>query len=189
MGFLIQKNHLFHHQKKTDSVLFHKKKISFCSDSVSNQNQNRTENSDSDDLKWVKKDKIVIISCYHFLYKSESENSVSSWFYSVSSHQIEVWFCLISWKMNLILSYFTEKKFDLISLKLLLFFVSSHFTKKFPVLSHFMKIKSDSVSSHWKKISFCLDSDLEQNWIRMGNSDSCDQSSHEEIQNQIHLKW
>ena len=36
------------HQKKTDSVSSHQKKISFHSDSVSDQNQNRTENSDSD---------------------------------------------------------------------------------------------------------------------------------------------
>ena len=39
------------HQKKTDSVLFYKKKISSHSDSVSDQNQNRTENSDFNDLK------------------------------------------------------------------------------------------------------------------------------------------
>jgi len=38
----------------------------------------------------VKKDKIIIISHYHFLCKSESENSVSSQFCSVSSYQIEV---------------------------------------------------------------------------------------------------
>ena len=63
-----------------------------------------------------------------------------------------------------------------VSLRLLLFFVSFHLMKKFPVLSHFMKIKSDSVSSHWKKISFCPDSDPGQNWTRMRNSDSCDQS-------------
>ena len=39
------------HQKKTDSVLSHKKKILSHPGSVLNQNQNRTENSDSDDLK------------------------------------------------------------------------------------------------------------------------------------------
>src|SRR5438034_10030921 len=39
------------HQKKTDSVSSHKKKISFRPDSVSNQNQNETENSDSNNLK------------------------------------------------------------------------------------------------------------------------------------------
>ena len=133
-------------EKKSDSVSSHKKKISFCSDSVLNQNQNKTENSDFNDLKWVKEDKVVIISCYHFLCKSESENSVSFWFCSVSSHQIEVQFCLISQKMNLILSHLIEKKFDLISLKLLSFSVSSHFMKK----------KSDSVSSHENKIWFCL---------------------------------
>jgi len=130
------------HQKKTDSVSSHKKKISFCSDSVLSQNQNRTENPDSDDLKWVKEDKVIIISCYHFLCKSESENSVSSQFCSVSSHQIEVQFCLISWKMNLILSHFTEKKFDFISLRLLSSSVSSHLMKKNLVLSHLTEKKS-----------------------------------------------
>ena len=78
------------HQKKTDFVLSHKKKISFHSDFVLSQNQNRIENSDFDDLKWVKKDKVIIISHYHFLCKLESENSVSFWFCSVSFHQIEV---------------------------------------------------------------------------------------------------
>ena len=39
------------HQKKTDSVSFHKKKILSYSDSVLSQNQDRTENSDFDDLK------------------------------------------------------------------------------------------------------------------------------------------
>src|SRR5436189_220771 len=82
---------------------------------------------------------------------------------SVSFHQIEVQFCLISQKMNLILFHFTKKKFDFISLKLFSFSVSFHFTKKNPVLSHFMKIKSDSVSFHQKKISFCSDSDSKQN--------------------------
>ena len=125
----------------------------------------------------MKKDKFVIISCYHFLCKSESENSVSSWFYSISFHQIEVWFCLISWKMNLVLSHLTEKKFDLILLKLLSFSVSSHFMKKNPILFHLMKIKSDSVSFYWKKILFCPGSDLGQNWIRTENPDSCSQSS------------
>ena len=47
-------------------------------------------------------------------------------------------------------------RLSLISLRLLLSSVSSHFTKKFPVLSHLMKIKSNFVSSHWKKIWFCL---------------------------------
>ena len=148
------------------------------SDFVLNQNQNKTGNPDSDDLKWVKEDKIIIISHYHFLCKSESENSVSFWFCFISSHQIKVQFCLISWKMNLILSHLTEKKFDFISLKLLSFSVSFHFMKKNPVLFHFMKIKSDSVLSHQKKISFCSDSDSEQNWTRTKNSDSCDQSIH-----------
>ena len=63
----------------------------------------------------MKKDKIIIISHYHFLCKSESENSVSFWFCSVSFHQIEVQFCLISWKMNLILFHFTEKRFSSVS--------------------------------------------------------------------------
>ena len=40
-----------------------------------------------------------------------------------------------------------------------------------------MKIKSDSVSFHQKKISFCSDSDLRQNQIRTENPDSCDQST------------
>ena len=104
----------------------------------------------------MKKNKVVIISHYHFLYKSESENSVSFWFCSVSSYQIEVQFCFISQKMNLILSHLTEKKFDLISLKLLSLSVSFHFMKKNLILFHLMKIKSDFVSSHWKKIWFCL---------------------------------
>ena len=103
----------------------------------------------------MRDDKIVIISCYHFLCtilflcKSESGNFISFWarhdsfclisskrnlilshlikkeFSSVSSHKIRIQFCLISWKMNLILSHLTEKK-------------------------------SDSVSSHQKKIWFCL---------------------------------
>src|SRR5437762_7998310 len=79
--------------------------------------------------------------------------------------------------MNLILSHLIEKKFDFISLRLLSFFVSSHLMKKNPVLSHFMKIKSDSVSFHQKKILFCSDFDSEQNEIRMENPGSCDQSS------------
>src|SRR5207247_5749998 len=78
--------------------------------------------------------------------------------------------------MNLILSHLTEKKFDLISLKLLSSSISSHFTKKNLILSHLMKIKSDSVSSHQKKISSHSDSDSEQNQIRTENSDSCSQS-------------
>ena len=41
-----------------------------------------------------------------------------------------------------------------------------------------MKIKSDSVSSHQKKILSHSDSDSEQNWIRMRNSNSCDQSKN-----------
>ena len=93
----------------------------------------------------MKEDKVVIISCYHFLCKSESENSVSFWFCSVSFHQIEVWFCLISQKMNLVLSHFTEKKFDLISLRLLSSSVSSHFTKKNLILFHSIKKKSHPV--------------------------------------------
>ena len=103
----------------------------------------------------MRDDKIVIISCYHFLctilflYKSEPGNSVSFWarhdsfclisskrnlilFHlikkesdSVSSHKIRIQFCFISWKMNLILSHFTEKR-------------------------------SSPVSSHQKKIWFCF---------------------------------
>src|SRR5438034_9768120 len=79
--------------------------------------------------------------------------------------------------MNLILFHFIEKKFHLISLRLLSFSVSFHFMKKNLILFHLMKIKSDSVSSHQKKISSHSDSDLEQNQIRTENSDSCDQSS------------
>ena len=130
------------HQKKTDSVSFYKKKILFCFDSVLNQNQNETENSDSDNLKWVKEDRVIIISCYHFLCKSESENSVSFQFCFVSFHQIEVWFCLISQKMNLVLFHLTEKKFEFISLKLLSFSVSFHLMKKNSVLFHLTEKKS-----------------------------------------------
>src|SRR5437762_9199731 len=49
---------------------------------------------------------------------------------------------------------FVSQKLSSVLLRLLLLFVSSHFTKKFPILSHFMKIKSDSVSSHENKIWF-----------------------------------
>ena len=133
------------------SYVSQNQRILFHLDFVSNQNQNKTENSDFDDLKWMKKDKIIIISHYYFLCKSESENSVSFWFCSISSHQIKVQFCFISWKMNLILFHFTEKKFDFISLRLLSSSVSFHFMKKNLILSHLMKIKSDSVSFHWKK--------------------------------------
>ena len=80
--------------------------------------------------------------------------------------------------MNLILSHLIEKKFDLISLKLLSSSVSFHLTKKNPVLSHLMKIKSGSVSSHQKKILSCPDSDPGLNQTRMGNSGSCNQSSY-----------
>src|SRR5216117_960722 len=78
--------------------------------------------------------------------------------------------------MNLVLSHLTEKKFDLISLRLLSSSVSSHLMKKNLILSHLMKIKSDSVSSHQKKILSHSDSDLKQNQTRMRNSDSCSQS-------------
>src|SRR5437762_5984788 len=78
--------------------------------------------------------------------------------------------------MNLILSHLTEKKFDFISLRLLSSSVSSHLMKKNLVLSHLMKIKSDSVSFHQKKISSHPDSDSEQNWTRMRNPGSCGQS-------------
>src|SRR5204863_332260 len=44
--------------------------------------------------------------------------------------------------MNLVLSHLTEKKFDLISLRLLPSPVSSHLMKKNPVLSHPIKKKS-----------------------------------------------
>ena len=67
--------------------------------------------------------------------------------------------------MNLILFHLTEKKFDFISLRLFSFSVSSHLMKK----------KSSSVSSHWKKISSCSDSDLGQNWTRTENPGSCNQ--------------
>ena len=169
----LKKNPVLFHLTKKNPILSHFiKKNWFCLISQ----KKILSHSDSDDLKWVKKDKVVIISHYHFLCKSESGNSVSSQFCSVSFYQIEVWFCFISWKMNLILSHFTEKKFDLISLRLLSSSVSSHLMKKNSVLFHLMKIKSDSVSFHWKKISFCPDSDLGQNWIRTENSDSCNQS-------------
>src|SRR5204863_9360732 len=82
----------------------------------------------------MKEDKVVIISCYYFLYKSESENSVSFQFCFVSFHQIRIQFCLISQKMNLILSYFMKKKLIL-----------SHLIKKKLILSHFIKKKSHSV--------------------------------------------
>ena len=49
-----------------------------------------------------------------------------------------------------------SQKLSFISLKLLLFSVSFHFTKKFLILFHLMKIKSDSVSSHKNKIWFCF---------------------------------
>src|SRR5436190_1459294 len=49
----LKKNPVLSHltKKKTGSVLSHKKKILSHSDSVSNQNQNRTGNPDLDDLK------------------------------------------------------------------------------------------------------------------------------------------
>src|SRR5216117_868522 len=80
--------------------------------------------------------------------------------------------------MNLILFHLTEKKFDLISLRLLSSSVSSHLMKKNLILSHLMKIKSDSVSSHQKKISSHSDSDSEQDWTRMRNPDSCNQPKY-----------
>ena len=134
----------------------------------------------------MRNDKIVIIliiiflCTILFLCKSESENPISFWARhdsfcfisskrnlilshfikkesdSISFHKIRIQFCFISWKMNLILSHLTEKRFSS---------VSSH-QKKNLILSHSVK----------KKLSSHSDSDSEQNWIRMRNSDSCDQS-------------
>src|SRR5437762_13067501 len=89
--------------------------------------------------------------------------------------------------MNLVLSHLIEKKFNLISLKLLSSSVSSHFMKKNLILFHLMKIKSDSVSSHQKKILSCPDSDPGQNWTRMRNPGSCDQSSQADLVNKHSL--
>ena len=77
--------------------------------------------------------------------------------------------------MNLILSHLTKKKFDLISLKLFSSSVSSHLMKKNSVLSYLMKIKSDSVSSHQKKILSRPGPDPGQDWTRTGNPGSCGQ--------------
>ena len=93
----------------------------------------------------MKEDRIIIISHYHFLCKSESENPVSAQSCSVSFHQIEVQFCLIPQKMNLVLSHPTEKKFGPISLRLLSSSVPSHLMKKNPVLSHPIEKKSRPV--------------------------------------------
>ena len=73
--------------------------------------------------------------------------------------------------MNLILSHFTEKKFDFISLKLLSFSISFHLMKKKSdsVSSH--QKKTDSVSSHQKKILSHSDSVSDQNQNETENSD------------------
>ena len=77
--------------------------------------------------------------------------------------------------MNLILSHLTEKKFDLISLRLLSSSVPSHLMKKNLILFHLMKIKSGSVSFHQKKISSRPDPDPEQDRTRTGNPGPCGQ--------------
>ena len=77
--------------------------------------------------------------------------------------------------MNLILSHSTEKKFGFISLRLLSSSVSSHLMKKNLVLSHLMKIKSDPVSSHQKKISSRPGPDPGQDQTRTGNPGPCGQ--------------
>ena len=134
----------------------------------------------------MKDDKIVIISCYHFLCiilflcKSESENLILFWtrqdsfclislkknlilfhlikkeFSSVSSHKIRIQFYLISWKMNLILSHFTEKKFSS---------VSSHQKK---ILFCFILSKKNLVLSHLTEKNSHLILILTQNRIRSG---------------------
>ena len=79
---------------KKNLILSHltKKKIWFCFISLKKNwfcfilQKKISSHSDFDDLKQVKEDKVIIISHYYFLCKSESENSVSFWFYFVSSH-------------------------------------------------------------------------------------------------------
>ena len=74
--------------------------------------------------------------------------------------------------MNLILSHPTEKKFDLISLRLLSSSVSSHPTKKNPVLSHPIKKKShpililtwDRTRSGQEILILAVSLDIQQLW-------------------------
>src|SRR5947207_7457274 len=77
--------------------------------------------------------------------------------------------------MNLILFHLTEKKFDLISLRLFSSSVSFHLMKKNLVLFHLMKIKSGSVSFHQKKISSRPGPDPGQDRTRTGNPGPCGQ--------------
>ena len=123
----------------------------------------------------MRNDKIVIISYYFFLCtilflcKSESENSVSFW----ARHDL---FCLISSKKNLILSHLIKKKSDSISFHKIRIQFCLISWKMNLILFHFTEKRFSSVSFHQKKILSHSDSDLEQNWIRTENPDSCSQS-------------
>ena len=110
----------------------------------------------------MRDDKIVIISCYHFLCtilflcKSESGNLISFW----ARHDL---FCFISSKRNLILSHFIKKESDSVSFHKIRIQFCLISWKINLILFHFTEKKSDSVSSHQKKI--------------LSYSDSCDQST------------
>ena len=128
----------------------------------------------------MRDDKIIIISCYHFLCtilflcKSESGNFISFW----ARHDL---FCLISSKRNLILSHLIKKESDSVSFHKIRIQFCLISWKMNLILSHFIEKKSDFISSHRKKISSHSDSDSEQNQIRTENSDSCSQSNQSHI--------